>query len=202
MAKRNFYALKTNEGNEIFDNWDACSKARKGHTGIAYKAFATEEMAQAWLDGKDVVYAPITDAPGRVTIYTDGSFNQDTNNYGWGWIAAAGSDYTDCGMGTDTELAKQKNVAGEMMAAMKAVQWALKKGFKEIELRYDYAGVGNWPTGKFKVAEDNQYAQKYADWMRRMGEKITIVYTQIPGHSGDAWNEIADELAKKGCGLS
>lgn len=205
MAKRNFYGLKTNEGNEIFDNWDACSKARKGHTGIAYKAFAKKEMAQDWLDGKRPVFLPLP-APGITVFYTDGSNNPDARIPGYGFVIAQkgrlpeGVQLTFSGETCEEGLKPLRNIAGELMGAMKAVQFALKNGLTDIELRYDYAGVGEWVSGKFST-EGNEYYEKYAQWMRRMGEKVNITYTQIPGHSGDYYNELADVAARKGCGV-
>lgn len=205
MAKRNFYALKTNEGNEVFDNWDACSKARKGHTGVSYKAFAKKEMAADWLKGIKPVYLPLP-SPNVTVFYTDGSNNPEARIPGYGFVIAQkgmlkSDTVTFSGETNEEGLRPLRNIAGEIMAAMKAVQFALKNGLTDIELRYDYAGVGEWVSGKF-TTENNPYYEKYADWMRRMGQKINITYTQIPGHSGDYYNEMADVAARAGCGVS
>lgn len=206
MAKRNFYALRTNEGNEVFDNWDACSKARKGHTGIAYKAFATREMAEDWLAGRKPVYKPMPAA--NVTVfYTDGSNNPEETIPGYGFVIAQRGALEKAapmhlsGQTTEEGLKPLRNVAGELMAAMKAVQFALKHNLTDIELRYDYAGVGEWVSGKF-TTENSEYYEKYAVWMREMGKRLNITYTQIPGHSGDYYNELADVTARKGCGVA
>lgn len=201
MAARNSYALKSNQGNEIFHSWDECQKAMKGRTGVSYKAFANDDMCNDWFAGKHPVIQPIVTESGKVTVYTDGSFNQSIPAYGWGFIAILpdGNTYTAFDVGKTSELLSQRNVAGEMLAAMKAVQWAALRCYKTIELRYDYAGIGAWPLGKHQVSDMNQYACYYRDWMRKMNDLIDIQYVQIPGHSGDWYNEQADELAKKGC---
>lgn len=201
MAKRNSYALQSDQGNEIFHSWDECQKAIKSHTGVSYKAFANDDMCRDWFAGKRPAVLPITEEPGKVTVYTDGSFNQKIPAYGWGFYAVlpGGEVYISYDEGRIPDLIPQKNVAGEMIAAMKAVQWAAICGYKKIELRYDYAGVGAWPLGKHQVSDNNRYAGAYRDWMRKMEKVIFIEYVQIPGHSGDWYNEQADELAKKGC---
>lgn len=203
MAKRYSYALKSNEGDQIFHSWEECKAAMKGRTGVSYKAFANDTMCQDWLTGKHPVFRPIVEEPGKVTVYTDGSFNPTTPAYGWGFVGILpdGDVYYAFDMGNTPELLPQRNVAGEMIAAMKAVQWAAKEGYKTIELRYDYANVGDWPTGKQNVSDANQYGAIYRDWMRKMGEAITIQYVQIPGHSGDWYNEQADKLARQGSSL-
>ncbi len=205
MSKRNYYAVKTEKENKVFTDWNECLAWKKGKKKVSYKAFATEEMANTWLDGGTPLFQPLDTTEGFVTIYTDGSFNKNTGFYGWGFTAYDGHSrlHTDCGQGTDRLLAQQKNVAGEMVAAMQAVKWARSQGYGEIELRYDYAGISSWVDGTWHMPteEENIYARQYAQWMQKMASSMYIVFTQIPGHSGDAYNEEADALARQGCGL-
>lgn len=203
MSKRNSYALKSNQGNKVFHSWDECQKAMKGRTGISYKAFANDGMCQDWFAGRYPAVQPVDMKPGKVTIYTDGSFNQAIPAFGWGFIAILpnGDIHEAYDVGKTKELLSQRNIGGEMVAAMKAVQWAFTHGYKAVELRYDYAGIGKWPLGIQQVSDDNKYAAYYRDWMKDMGKMIEIGYVQIPGHSGDWYNEKADELAKRGCSV-
>lgn len=202
--KRNSYALKSDRGNEIFHSWDDCRAAMKGRTGIEYKAFANDSMCEAWFEGRRPVVEEIKYESGLVTIYTDGSFDKDIPSYGWGFAAILDSGdvpelFTNFGRGKDPDMIPQRNVAGEMVAAMKAVQWASRNGYRAVELRYDYAGVGDWPMGRQRVSKENEYARMYCEWMQKAAESIEIRFLQIPGHSGDWYNEKADELAKAGC---
>lgn len=204
MSKRNSYALKSDQGNEIFHSWSDCQAAMKGRTGIKYKAFANDDMCGAWFAGKRPVVQEILHEDGLVTIYTDGSFDESIPSYGWSFVAILGDGnepetYEAFGRGKTPELLSQRNVAGEMAAAIEAIRWAVSHGYRAVELRYDYAGVGDWPQGKQKVSDKNVCAGLYRDWMRRLMKAIDIRFVQIPGHSGDWYNEKADELAKKGC---
>lgn len=200
MVKRNSYALKSKQGNEIFHSWEECQAAMKDRTGISYKAFVNDAMCKTWFAGGRPVIEEIIDESGKITIYTDGSFNESIPAYGWGFVAVLHDEeiHTECDTGKTPELLPQRNVAGEMVAAMKAVQWAAMHGYRSVELRYDYAGIGKWPLGTQQVSDSNAYAGYYCDWMRKMENIINISYVQIPGHSGDWYNEKADELAKKG----
>lgn len=202
--ERNSYALKSDQGNDIFHSWDDCRAAMKGRTNIEYKAFANDDMCRAWFDGKRPAVQELIYEAGSVTIYTDGSFDKDIPSYGWGFVAILGAGdepatFTDFGRGLTPQMLPQRNVAGEMVAAMKAVQWAALKGYRTVELRYDYAGVGDWPMGRQKVSKNNTYAGLYRDWMQKMMGVLEIRFVQIPGHSGDWYNEKADGLAKAGC---
>ena len=85
-------------------------------------------------------------------------------------------------------------LTGEMLGAMFAVKWALKNGFRKIEIRYDYEGVEKWVTGAWK--SKTELTQKYAEAMRNWGGKIAISFTKVAAHTNVYFNEMADELAK------
>lgn len=203
MDKKFSYALISNQGNEIFYSYDECKKAMKDRTGASNKKFANDDMCRDWFAGRRPVIQAITQESGKVTIYTDGSFNENVPACGWGFVAILQGEeiYTDFGMDETKELLSQRNVAGELMAAIKAVEWAIQNGYSSVELRYDYAGVGDWPLGIQHETDGNVYAAHYRDRMQEMGKEINIQYVQIPGHLGDWYNEKADELAKEGCNI-
>lgn len=196
--KKNFYAVKTNEGNAILETWDETVEFKKGKKGVSYKGFATKEQAQAWLEGTVPVYLPITE-DGRVTVYTDGSFNEDGGKYGWGFVAIKDGEviHSESGYGDDPATAAHRNISGEMLAAMHAVVWARKAGFGTMEIRYDYKGVGDFPCGVQQP--EYERGEQYRDWMKKASQSIAIKYVQVPGHSGDAYNEMADSLAYEAC---
>ena len=98
------------------------------------------------------------------------------------------------GSGNNPDSAKLRNVTGEMLGAMFAVKWAMKNGFRKIEIRYDYEGVEKWVTGARKSKTD--LTQKYAEAMRNWSGKITISFTKVAAHTNVYFNEMADGLAK------
>ena len=82
-----------------------------------------------------------------------------------------------------------------MLGAMTAVRWAIKNGYDNLELRYDYEGIEKWATGVWKAK--NTLTQKYAEYMQRQQNHIKISFRKVKAHSGDYYNEEADKLAKE-----
>ena len=137
-----------------------------------------------------------------ITAYVDGSFNVGTGVYSFGcvFLPEDGSVRVMCGSGNDPENAKQRNVTGEMLGAMNAVLCAMKSGYKVIDIYYDYQGIECWVTGAWKSKNDltRSYAMSMKGWM----SKIDIRFHKVEAHTGVKYNEIADEMAKRGAGLT
>ncbi len=134
----------------------------------------------------------------QITVYVDGSYNDSIKKYAFGcvFILDDGEKYLAFGNGDNPESLKQRNVTGEMLGAMYAVQCARKSGFKAIDIYYDYSGIEMWVTGGWKAK--NELTQKYRDAMRSWGNDIKISFHKVEGHSGDMNNDLADKAAKRG----
>lgn len=133
--------------------------------------------------------------------YVDGSFNTSTFEYGSGicFIVDGEVIWEKSMKGNDPILAKQRNVAGEMRAAMAATVFAHRMHIKEFYLHYDYLGIEHWATGTWK--RNNDFTRQYHEFMSEMSNKVKIKFRKVKAHSGVTYNDKADELAKKACGL-
>ncbi len=136
-------------------------------------------------------------APDQLITYVDGSYEHSLLKYAFGcvFLMPDGTIYVENGSGSNPESAKLRNVTGEMLGSMFAVRFAIKNGFKSVEIRYDYEGVEKWVTGAWK--SKTELTQKYAEAMRRWSSQIQISFTKVAAHSNVYFNEMADQLAKK-----
>ncbi len=134
----------------------------------------------------------------KATAFVDGSFDPAVGRYAYGCLITdeKGNETELCGCGNDPEGVKQRNVTGEMIAAMLAVKWALKNGVDEIEIRYDYSGIENWATAQWKT--NNNLTRSYKETMQAWGKRVKITFVKVPAHEGVEGNERADGLAGKG----
>ena len=92
-----------------------------------------------------------------------------------------------------------RNVAGEILGSMAAVEKAIELGLKELVIYYDYMGIEMWATGGWKRNKAGTIA--YYEFMQRVRNQITITFQKVKGHSGVAGNEEADRLAKEAVGI-
>ena len=129
-------------------------------------------------------------------MYVDGSYDAPSGIYGYGIVAVyPNGDVEKYGRaGNNRDISSIRNVAGEMIAAMCAVQLALQKQQKDVTICYDYTGIEYWATRTWKAK--NNFSIKYGDFMRKMGDKISISFEKVSAHSGDLYNEMADAVAK------
>lgn len=136
-------------------------------------------------------------ASDQLITYVDGSYEHSLLKYAFGcvFLMPDGTIYVENGSGSNPESAKLRNVTGEMLGSMFAVRWAIKNGFKSVEIRYDYEGVEKWVTGAWK--SKTELTRKYAEAMRRWSAQIQISFTKVAAHSNVYFNEMADQLAKK-----
>lgn len=95
----------------------------------------------------------------------------------------------------DEELAKQRNVGGELRASMMAIETAVDRGYDKVLIHYDYEGIEKWCVGVWKTK--NKYTKAYKDYCREMMKYIKIEFIKVDAHSGNYYNELADYYAKK-----
>ena len=141
----------------------------------------------------------------KITIYTDGACSGNPGKGGWGAVLI----YRD----------KQKHLSGsailttnnkmELTAAIEALK-AIKKS-NDIELytdsQYVKNGINlwiiNWKKNGWKTANKKEVANK--DLWIELDKYVThhnITWFWVKGHSGNHYNEIADNLAVKAMNTS
>ncbi|MGL5380297.1 ribonuclease H1 domain-containing protein [Clostridium sp.] len=189
---------------KIFTNWAECKAEVIGCKGAIYKSFGTEKEAIEFLSlmagGKssrksESESAEDVESNGLI-IYVDGSFMVDKGNFSYGLIALNDGEviHEDSGVGFDKEAIPLRNVSGEVLGAMKAVEFAINNNFKEVTIAFDYQGIECWALGTWK--RNNLITSGYHDFMKENMKKIDVRFKKIKGHSGNKYNDIADKLAK------
>lgn len=199
MAKKknNFYAVKQGKNPGIYKTWDECKAQVEGFSGALYKGFSTRKEAEIYLSGNVEPAIESDKSKGAdITIYVDGSFDVATNVYGYGCVVIKkdGSIEQYYGAGNNPECVLLRNVAGEMLAAMSAVRYAIRSGCKSVNICYDYSGIEMWAIGAWKA--NNDLTLKYSTSMKEWQDEIAISFQKVAAHTGEKYNEMVDRLAK------
>ena len=96
----------------------------------------------------------------------------------------------------DTKYTEFWNVSGELLAAMHVMQYALTHGIPKCSLYYDYMGIEMWATKKWK--RNNVLTNEYATFCEGIFPHVNVYFHKVHAHTGDTYNELADQLAKAG----
>ncbi len=199
-----FYAVRKGKVPGIYSSWDACKRMVDGYPGAIYKSFKSRQEAEKFVAGGSGILTekPQTDAvPVTDYAFVDGSFNIVTSVYGFGGFLVAGKErYVLQGSGEDEDMASMRNVAGEILGSMAAMEKALALGLREITIYYDYLGIEMWATGGWKRNKTGTIA--YYDYVQSIRDRLSIHFVKVKGHSGVEGNEEADRLAKEAVGIN
>lgn len=198
-----FYAVRKGRRPGIYATWAACQEQVLKFPQAEFKSFASKSAAEAFLTQTNqlgqVNVKPTTsqDEKDHMHVYVDGSYEHRLKRYGYGGVILYNqTEETFHGGGDEPEWAALRNVAGEMKGAMEAVNRALAAGAKMVTIYYDYQGIAKWALGEWKT--NNPYTTDYKAFMQAQARQIPINFEKVKAHTGDHYNELADELAKKG----
>ncbi len=218
MAKKAYYGVVDGKsGNGIYLTWDECEREVKGVSGAKYKKFKTEKEADEFVnsggqaanttakdekaDKPDIKSDTKPDIkPGHIDVYVDGSYNSDSNTYGYGVYMDDGKNQRIiCGKGTCRY--DGRNIEGEVAAARAALSEISKSGkYNSVTLYHDYQGIGSWADGDWKT--NKIYTQSYRKFVNDIrSQGLDIDFRHVDGHSGVRGNEYCDKLAKVACGM-
>lgn len=205
MAKKKIYAVRKGTAIGVFETWAECQEAVTGFSNAEYKSFSTLTEAESYLSAgsfpikseekREQTKLQLSDSK-KVKAYVDGSFDESLQRYSYGLLLifpdGSMEEYSD--FGEDKEGLASRNVSGELLGAMIAIEKATNLGYESILIMHDYRGIADWATGAWKASK--VITIKYVDFINQYKEKISIDFEWVKGHSGDKYNDLVDRLAK------
>lgn len=142
-----------------------------------------------------------TETDDSLHIYVDGSYSKETEEYSYGMVVVKADGETEeySEKFNDPEMLPMWNVAGEIMGACAAMQYALDYEIPAITIFHDYEGIAKWPLGEWKAKKDGTRA--YVNFYQNAIKNVNIKFKKVTGHSGDKYNDRADKLARAALNL-
>lgn len=138
----------------------------------------------------------------KLRIFTDGACSDNPGPGGWAAVFCLKNGYKTIS-GNEKETTNNRM---ELIAVIEAIKKAKSKGFEDIEVHSDSAYVvnavnkgwiTNWKFNNWKTAKKDDVKNK--DLWVQLDELISgenkITFIKVKGHSGNTFNEIADDLA-------
>lgn len=193
-----YYAVKNGREPGIYNSWAECQKQIHGFKNASYKSFTSRKEAEEFISDKK----EMPQMEHGLIAYVDGSFNAKKKVYGYGAVLIDGQQVIKhlYGHGDNPDCLSSRNVAGEIFGALSAVKYAVEHPeYDGIVIYYDYMGIEKWAIGEWKA--NKKLTQYYANQMAEYRKKLPIVFMKVEAHTGDFYNEQADQLAKKAVGI-
>lgn len=226
MGKK-VYAVRVGRKPGLYYDWNNCKKQVTGFPGAEFKGFATEEEAKAFMNGggnaagsagaKKSAAGKATDPgqtkgsfpgeagpndleDGEALAYVDGSYDKKTHRYACGGvIITKEGEHTFSRAFPSGPESSMRNVAGEIMGAVTAIDWCRDQGYRALTICHDYAGVGMWGRGEWKT--NLEMTRWYKEFVQKAGNDLDIRFVKVPAHSGVKYNQMADQLAGEALGI-
>lgn len=199
--QQKYYAVRIGRTPGIYLSWDDCKRQVENYKGAKYKSFLSAKDAADFINeipqcsaSFDENGRPVTDEQHAVA-YVDGSYNNVTKKFSYGVVLFYnGSEHHFSEKVEDEQLAEMRNVAGEIKGSEAAMQYALDHQIEHLVIYHDYEGIASWPLGHWKTNKPGTIA--YKQFYDQAKKKVDIRFIKVKGHSGDTFNELADQLAK------
>lgn len=195
MTKK-YYAVKVGKQPGIYNSWNECEKQVNGFSGAEYKKFEKLDDAKNFIGetvGEDDISINTEEA---VIAYVDGSYDDKKKVYGSGvYIIHNGIEKEFYKYGNNINFINSRNIPGEIIATLLALEYAKNKKAKKIKIYYDYEGLENWATEKWKT--NNVITKIYKMCFEEYKKDLIINFYKIKAHTNNPGNTKADELARK-----
>ena len=136
-----------------------------------------------------------------MVIYTDGACKGNPGPGGWGaWLSSG--DHSKELFGGEPQTTNQRMELLAAIEALSALKWPCRV-LLHTDSRYLLEGITSWIHGWKRNGWQNSAKQpvKNAELWRRLDEQAArhdIEWQWVKGHSGNAGNERADQLANAG----
>jgi ribonuclease H-related protein len=196
--EKKFYAVKVGRQTGVFLTWAECKENITDYPLAKYKSFSTIEEAHSFLlPVEDICLKPNSNKY-VMEAYVDGSYDNKNKKYSCGVVYIINNEkYEYNELANDADLVDMRNVAGELMGAMSAMNIAVNNldTISSLVIYHDYLGISKWCMGEWKA---NKVGTKsYKKYYDEVSKKLDIKFVKVKAHSGNKYNEEADELASK-----
>jgi len=142
-------------------------------------------------------------------VYTDGACSGNPGPGGWAWVSLADGEIRE-GYGGEPVTTNNRMELLGAIEGLQAIQARLdsgnmKQGLVEVRTDSQYvkngvtSWIASWKRNGWRTASKTPVKNKDL-WERLdvLSTKLGARWTWVEGHSGEAWNERCDELARRG----
>lgn len=194
------YVVRKGKVPGIYKTWSECKEQTFKVKGAEFKSFTNREDAVAYFEKRENTSSDTNE----VVAYVDGSctgvregdkassgvviLHKGVVIFEEGFICRHNSEYSST-----------RNVLGELEACISAIITFTALNISRASIYYDYKGIKEFADGSW--TPKSKVTQWYKNAFDKVSKDIQIDFHKVAAHSGNKWNDRADELAKQAIGL-
>ena len=185
MAKK-FYAVKAGRTPGVYETWSDCEKQVKGFGGAIYKSFPTKVEAQAFICDEgmsigDYFASSKTSKLIGVKKSIDPDFSEPNH-----LIAYIDGSYDK----------HNRSVGSGGIIFLNGNKETFSFGTQEAKYTEFWNVSGELLAAMYVM--HNVLTNEYAAFCERIFQQVNVCFYKVHAHTGDTYNEMADQLAKAG----
>jgi ribonuclease HI len=126
------------------------------------------------------------------SAYVDGSYID--HSVGYGAVVLKKDEIVEKLSGHVDGGKEFRQVTGELRAVLEVIKYCENNQIETIKVFYDYTGIREWAVDARKA--NNELTRSYKKEVQ--ATDVKIIWNKVDAHTGDYYNDMADELAKRG----
>ena len=188
-----FYAVRKGRTPGVYRDWESAKREVMGFSGAEYKSFKTNDEALEFMNKNKKQETKLD----GLIAYVDGSYDRRTKRAGFGAVIILNGEVIhEASKETKVNEADNLwNVSAEISGVLYAVEYAVKHNYSKIHVHYDYMGLEKWATNEWRANKETTKA--YQEKIQKLMQQIEVDFIKVKAHTGDYYNERADDLAKE-----
>lgn len=204
MAKKAYVVSSPEEAQGLYFSWEAVQNAIRGKKNIIQRGFNSIDEAENFYQENVLKATKVNEDVNSFegwSAWIDGSYNSNNGLTGSGVVLVHNGILVEEISFLKLNLNGDRNISGEINAALRAIEEAVYRDIKEITIFHDLQHLGSWYRGEYKAKNEN--AINFVNEAKGLAaiNKLKINFKKVNAHTGIKYNEKADLLAKKACGV-
>ena len=168
---------------------------------ISLKDYISESCTNIIIEDSNEYYEEVSYIEDELdhVIAVDGSYNDKSKTIGSGMYVRYYENNVmkeEFLYSTIHSNLEGRNIVGEVFACIKAIEIAIDKGWRQVNIVFDYLGLAFWHLNIWSC--NTKLALSYKHAIKELSKKICINWLKVKSHTSIKVNDNADILAKVG----
>ncbi|NP_001089336.1 uncharacterized protein LOC734386 [Xenopus laevis] len=199
------YGVRRGRQTGVYDTWEECREQVDCYPQASFKKLPTYGEARDFVETRER-NSSYSSAGRSAEVYTDGCCSRNGQYGANGGIGVYWGPNDSRNVSARLE-GRQTNQRAEIEAAYTAAKQARNDNVTHLEINTDSKftidgmtkWVPRWKENNWKTIDGRDVINKQ-DFQKldKACENMDVKWNYVPGHSGNAGNEMADQLAKAG----